>query len=125
MDMIIGGAYQGKLEYALKTYELKEEDVFTCSEDTMVCFDKPCIRNLEEFVLYCLKNGISAKSVMEENRSKWNNSVIICREIFSGVVPIDSLVRQWRDETGRVLTWLSREACSVTRMFCGIPQKLK
>lgn len=125
MNMIIGGAYQGKLEYALKTYGFGENDIFTCTEDTKADFSKPCIQNLEEFVLYCLKNGISAREIMEKNRAKWQNSVIICREIFSGVVPIDTLIRQWRDETGRVLTWLSQEADSVTRMFCGIPQKLK
>ena len=125
MDLIIGGAYQGKLEYAAKTYNLKESDVHTCREDAAADFDKKCIYGLEEFVMYCLKRGISAREVLEENRAKWENSVFICREIFSGVVPTDTLLRTWRDETGRVLTWLSKEAETVTRLFCGIPQKLK
>ena len=125
MDLIIGGAYQGKLEYALHSYNLTEKDVYTCCEDALADFEKKCVYGIEEFVMYCLKNDLSAKKVLEENREKWENSVLICHEIFSGVVPTDALLRTWRDETGRVLTWLSQEASSVTRLFCGIPQKLK
>lgn len=125
MDLIIGGAYQGKLEYALEKYNFKLTDVHTCTDEAGIAFDKPCIQGIEEFVLYCLKHGLSAREELEKNREKWENSVLICREIFSGIVPIDLLLRQWRDETGRVLTWLSQEANSVTRLFCGLPQKLK
>ena len=30
MILIIGGAYQGKTEYAKKTYGLQDADIFTC-----------------------------------------------------------------------------------------------
>ena len=125
MDLIIGGAYHGKIDYALETYNLKESDVHFCTEDAPLDFEKKCIYGIVEFVMYCLKKDVSAREILEENREKWENSIFICREIFSGVVPVDVLLRTWRDETGRVLTWLSREAVSVTRLFCGIPQKLK
>ena len=68
---------------------------------------------------------MSAKAVLDEHYDKWQNSVIICREVFSGVVPIDDTVRAWREETGRVLTWLASQADTVTRLFCGLDQKLK
>lgn len=125
MELIVGGAYQGKLDYACEKYGFTAENVFTCNENCDISFEKPCIDRLEEYVLYCVKNGISARKVLEENREKWASSVIICREIFSGVVPIDDTIRAWREETGRVMTWLSGNALSVTRMFCGLPQKLK
>ena len=125
MVLIIGGAYQGKLEFAREKYGFKEEDIFVCTEDTEISFDKPCVAGLEEFVMYCIKNDLSARDIFEENSKKWQNSVFICREIFSGVVPMDSLMRRWRDETGRVFTYLAGKADTVTRMFCGIPQKLK
>ena len=125
MDLIIGGAYQGKLEYVLETYNIKEADVLFCSDDAPINFDKKCIYGIEEFVMYCLKQGVSAKKFFEDNRDKWEDCVFVCREIFSGVVPVDALLRSWRDETGRVLTQLSQNADSVTRLFCGIPQKLK
>ena len=125
MDLIVGGAYQGKLDYACEKYGFTVENVFTCSENCDISFEKPCIDRFEEYVLYCVKNGISARKVLEDNMEKWENSVIICREIFSGVVPIDDTIRAWREETGRVMTWLSGNAQSVTRMFLGLPQKLK
>ena len=125
MDMIIGGAYQGKLEYALENYKFTLSDVYTCTSEAGIDFEKPCIYGLEEFVMYCMRHGLSAREELEKNSEKWENSVFICREIFSGVVPVDVLLRQWRDETGRVFTWLSGKAVSVTRMFCGLPQKLK
>lgn len=125
MELIIGGAYQGKLEYACEKYGFKDGDIYTCTDEKEASFDMPCVQALEEFVLYCVKKGLSAREILTENREKWKNSVFICREIFSGVVPMDAVVRQWRDETGRVLTWLSGEADTVTRLFCGIPQKLK
>ena len=40
MDLIIGGAYQGKLTYAREKYGLKDKDIYTCTEDgekTRVC----------------------------------------------------------------------------------------
>ena len=125
MELIIGGAYQGKLDYARKTYNLKETDIHFCTEETFADFEKKCVCGIEEFVMYCLKQGVSARETLEANREKWENSVFICREIFSGIVPTDPILRAWRDETGRVLTWLSQDAASVTRLFCGIPQKLK
>lgn len=125
MDMIIGGAYQGKLDYAREKYGFKEDDIFVCTEKSEISFEKPCVTGIEEFVLYCIENNVSAKDVFEKNSEKWQNSVFICREIFSGVVPMDHTMRLWRDETGRVFTYLAGKAESVTRMFCGIPQKLK
>lgn len=125
MELIIGGAYQGKTEYARRKYGFTDEEIYTCSENEDIAFDRPCINRLEEFVLYCVKNRVSAKAVLDESYEKWQNSVIICREIFSGVVPIDDTVRAWREETGRTLTWLSSQADTVTRLFCGLDQRLK
>lgn len=125
MKLIIGGAYQGKRDYAVREYGLAEEQIFTCAPDAMPDFSAACLDRFEEFVYFCVTNGLSAREVLEERRENWKASVVICREIFSGVVPVDETVRAWREETGRVMTWLAAEAESVTRMFCGIPQQLK
>lgn len=125
MKLIVGGAYQGKRAYARDVLGVPEEAFVTCSETEIPDFSAACLDRLEEFVLYCVKNGLSARSLLEENRNAWQNSVLICREIFSGIVPIDDTVRAWREETGRVFTWLAGEAESVTRLFLGIPQILK
>ncbi|MBR6206029.1 MAG: bifunctional adenosylcobinamide kinase/adenosylcobinamide-phosphate guanylyltransferase [Oscillospiraceae bacterium] len=125
MKLIIGGAYQGKREYAVKEYGIKEEEIFTCTPDGAPDFSAPCLDRFEEFVYYCVTGGLSAREILEREEEKWRDSVILCREIFSGVVPVDVTVRAWREETGRVMTWLAGRAERVTRMFCGIPQQLK
>jgi hypothetical protein len=56
MHLIIGGAYQGKLDYAKKTYGLSGGDIFDCSEDGLLEYGK-CVNHLERFTLYCAKNG--------------------------------------------------------------------
>ncbi len=125
MELVIGGAYQGKLEYAKEKYGLGEEDVFLCREDAPVGFGRKCIGRTEEFVLWCVRNGGDPVGFFEKDREKWKDSVILCTDIFCGVVPLEADLRKWREETGRLCAYLSGQAEQVTRMFCGIPQRLK
>lgn len=125
MDFIIGGAYQGKLEYAVKKYSLTENDIFICSDDEEIGFDRRCIHRLEEYVMRCVKNGADAVEIFRANRGSWEDKVIICRDIFCGVVPMGADIRAWREMTGRLCGYLSSEADSVTRIFCGLEQRLK
>ncbi len=125
MDFIIGGAYQGKLEYAKNKYGLKDGQIYICREDKDVSFGRRCVYNIQEFTLYCVKNGIDATEYFKEHRPEWENSVLICEDIFCGVVPLGKDMRAWREMTGRLCAYLSKEAESVTRIFLGLEQKLK
>lgn len=126
MDFIIGGAYQGKLDFARGKFLLGENDIYTCSEQTgEINFDKRCIDRIEEFTLWCVRNNVSSIETFKSGSDKWQDSVLICRDIFCGVVPMGADMRKWREETGRLCGYLSREADTVTRVFCGLPQKLK
>ncbi len=49
----------------------------------------------------------------------------ICRDMFCGVVPMGAETRAWRQDTGRLTQYLSREAEHVSRIFCGLEQRLK
>ena len=124
MELIIGGAYQGKTEYAKSKYNLIEKDIFYC-DCAEIDFSKKCIDSLEKFTFECVKLNISAVEYFVSNKDKWQNKVIICRDIFCGVVPMGADNRAWRQETGRLCQYLSKEAESVTRIFCGLEQKLK
>lgn len=125
MDLIIGGAYQGKLDYAVDHFGVPEDEIFTCREDADIVFGKRCLNRLEEFTLRCVHEGTDAVAVFREHREEWRRSVLICADIFCGVVPLGADMRAWREETGRLCAYLSGEADSVTRMFCGLPQRLK
>lgn len=119
MDLVIGGAYQGKLDFAREKYGLRDAEIFTCTEEAEPDRNARCVEHLERYVYYCVKNEIPVNA---EFRS---DAVLIADDVFCGVVPIDPTERAWREETGRFLGALSRKAESVYRLFCGLPLQLK
>ena len=127
MILIIGGAYQGKLDHARKIYHLSENEIFTCSDTATpeIDFCKRCINCIEEFTLACVYNNISSVDYFREHQSEWTDSILICQDIFCGVVPLGADMRAWRNETGRLCQYLSGEATHVSRIFCGLEQRLK
>ena len=125
MHLIIGGAFQGKTDWAKAQFSLKDADILECNEQTLPVFPAKCITHLERFALYCLRQGLEPASVLENNQNLWENSILICNDISCGVVPLDAETRAWREACGRMLSMLSRKAETVTRIFCGLPQRLK
>ena len=122
MKLIIGGAYQGKRAFAMEKLGIPETQIFTC-EDTYIDFSKPCIDRLEDYVLACVRAGIDP---MEQLKGQdLSDKVIICMDIFCGVVPIDETVRAWREQCGRTLTQVASRSRTVTRLFCGLDKRIK
>ena len=124
MVFIIGGAYQGKLTYAKAAFHLSSEDIFTCN-GTEIDVRKRGIRSIEEFSYACVQAKTDAVKYFASHREEWENSILICRDIFCGVVPLGAENRAWRQETGRLCRYLSAEAKQVSRVFCGLEQRLK
>lgn len=124
MEFIIGGAYQGKLDYAKQAHSIQDKDVFHC-QGCEIDFTKPCINHIEEFVLACIRADVDPILYFKKHWEDWRHSVLICMDLSSGVVPLEAEMRQWRNLTGKLCQYLSREASSVTRIFCGLEQKLK
>lgn len=126
MKMIVGGAYQGKLEYARKLTGYKTEEFAdgSCC-DLEEIFKVRGITNFHLYVKRCLETGESwerlAKTVAEKNPEL----VIVTNELGYGVVPCDPADRRWREAVGRVCTALARESSQVIRVVCGIGMVLK
>ncbi len=143
MHLIFGGAYQGKLDYAKAYYQFNEEDIYYCisigeernksflenekssSLKPEIDFSRKAVYKLEEFILSCVRCRIEAKDYLKENRESWKDTIFICTDISAGIVPCEPELRLWREMVGRVLMYLGKEAEEVTRMFCGIPQRIK
>ncbi len=119
MDFVIGGAWQGKLAYAKETFQLAQEDIFYCTRQDMPDWSRRCVAGLEEYVLGCIQRG---EAWQLRPRA---DAVLICRDIFCGVVPVEAPLRLWREETGRMAAEIARQADTVTRLFCGLAQRLK
>ena len=120
MILIIGGAYQGKLDLARDTFDITDEEVFVCGGEE-IDFSKRCIYKIEEFTAHC-EDPIG---YFEAHREAWQDSILILQDIFCGVVPMGAENRVWRQKTGRLAQYLSKEASQVSRIFCGLEQRLK
>ncbi len=124
MILIIGGAYQGKLDYAKAAHCLSEQDIFTCT-GMEIDFSRRCIYALEEFTLACVQQGVDPIAWFKARREQWQDAIVICQDIFCGVVPMGEDMRAWRHNTGQLCKYLSGEAQQVSRIFCGLEQRLK
>ena len=109
MVLIFGGAYQGKLEYAKKRFG----------------DGKKIINEIDREVLAWIKAGENLPEKMNGFISESADAVVICNDISCGVVPIDPVMRKWREEVGRFMSLLAESSDAVIRLYCGIPTRLK
>ena len=124
MVLIIGGAYQGKLDYAKAAFDLFDDEIYTCT-DSKIDFSRRCINRLEEFTYACVRDGVNPVDYFKTRREEWADRILICQDISSGVVPMGAENRAWRQATGRLCQYLAGEAGQVSRIFCGLEQRLK
>ena len=113
MVLILGGKGAGKREYA-RTLGYGDEEM---SAD--VFSDAPVMTDLEEAVR---KAPDQAEKLLEPLCKK---ELVISCEVGSGVIPLHYEGRRFREETGRLLLRLAREAESVVRVVAGIPTAIK
>ena len=125
MVLIFGGAYQGKLEYALDNFNMTEKDVFHCKEEAPIDLSFKVISNLENFVMGCVKEGKEAKDLLLEYVEALEDKIIIVTDISQGIVPMDPVQRNWREMVGRTMLYLGGRAEKVIRVFCGLGQEIK
>ena len=125
MFLIIGGAYQGKLKYAFERFHFTENDVYRCSEGDRKTPRGKVVYGLEDWILALVKADMDVAEKVREFIGQNTDAVVICRDISCGVVPTDAVLRKWREDVGRSLTALSKNASEVIRLFCGIPTGIK
>ena len=104
MILVIGGFAQGKRAYAARLWP-----------------DKKVLADLQEQLRGVEDGAAFAEDLLRE----YADAVIICDEIGCGVVPLDAAERRWREQTGRCLVALARQAEEVHRVCCGLGMRLK
>ena len=114
----------GKRNYALKLYGTFPA-VYDLSHDDPDDISPGLITNLHEGARTLLMRGINPSDFFAEKIDVLSESVIIGDEICGGVVPADSFMRKWRDETGKLYQYLASEANIVDRIFAGLAVRLK
>lgn len=153
MILIIGGAYQGKLEFALDKFGRKTE-VYECPVAGKPDFEKArkadILNHVERLTKYDEEIVKGTKSYEEDRsemagkdggnrnfadelffdeagslRENLKDSIVIIEDISQGLVPLEKSDRRWREENGRIGTALAGQAEEVYRVFCGMGQKIK
>ncbi len=126
MELVFGGAYQGRLEYAKSKYNLTDEDIFFCSEDKAeIDLSKSALYCMEKFLLACIREGRDPAEEFGNIFNALTDKIVICTDISQGIVPIDKDLRAWREVAGRAMVKLAEASHSVTRIFAGLPLTLK
>lgn len=109
MIFIVGGRSQGKLLYAKEHW--KEE--------------YKIINHYHEIVKKQLENGENPMKEAKKLLKTKENFVIISDELGCGLVPMDALEREYREQSGRVNCYFASQADQVIRVICGIGKKIK
>lgn len=126
MILIIGGAYQGKLDYAMREFGFNAEEIAdgkTASAEEM--FTARCICNLHLFIKRLCENGEDAEEFARLLYEKNSRCAVICDEIGSGIIPMEKSERFRREQTGRVCCFLAGCSEKVIRINCGLPVFIK
>ena len=122
--IIIGGAFQGKTQYATKTYPgLELTDGFNCPLDEIG--NCVAVNKFHSFTRRWLLEGRTKEALLTMLENNRNLQLLISDEIGYGLVPIDDFEREYREFHGRVITELAEKANCVERVVCGIPQRIK
>ena len=140
MELYIGCFAQGKLEYVKCRYNenQKTEKLFVKVIDCVDSHYKKMLLETECDVLILNHLHLWVRDLLDEGMEEekiqttilsWIKSnpdaIVICDELGNGIVPIKKQERIWREQTGRLMIELAKQAERVERILCGLGQRLK
>ena len=138
MILIVGGAFQGKTEFARKQFGLDPELIAdgavwreTEAEKEASPGTEPdsgrCagIRSYQLRIREQLKKGLDPGEELRRLIAEDPGILIIADEIGNGLIPMEREERDYREAVGRTLCLAAQEADEVWRVICGIGQRIK
>lgn len=126
MILVIGGAFQGKSQYAEKMFSIDPKewvDGDNCSWADI--YHGKAIRHFHEFIRLRLAEQEDLSTLAEEIIRKNPDAVIVSNELGYGIVPTDPFERKYRETVGRVCQKLAAHAEEVHRVVCGVGAVIK
>ena len=120
MELVVGGSFQGKLDYVRKKW----------NKDSPVRI----INGLHRYVLRYMREQNTAdteeiekafREWLEQLLIQYPSLVIICDEVGYGVVPMEEKERAYREVVGRLLCFLAQRADCMERIVAGMPIRIK
>jgi adenosyl cobinamide kinase/adenosyl cobinamide phosphate guanylyltransferase len=86
---------------------------------------KPIVYGLQQIVRDLLAQGKDPAAEVLSFADSHPETVFLCDEVGSGVVPVQPEEREWREAVGRLCCELAKRSDAVVRVFCGLPMYLK
>ncbi len=124
MELIVGGAFQGQLEYGKSQHpDISWIDGAACSLEELYQADG--VYDFHEFIKSQLRQHGDCSHLAEDLIRENEKLVVVSNEVGYGVVPIDAFERAYREAVGRVCTKLAAHSHKVTRVICGIGTVIK
>lgn len=124
MKMIIGGANQGQLAWAKSEYQdIEWVDGKTCAYEEIYIYAG--IYDFQEYIKRLMREERDTSHLAKDLIEKNPNVIIVSDEIGYGLVPIDSFLRNYREQTGRICTELAAFSDRVVRVVLGIGTVIK
>lgn len=106
MIFVTGPLYAGKRDCVRRLFSLSEEE-----------FSQKAVWDVQD---------LAEPGKIEELVQKLSaKEIVITTEVGCGVIPVDAAERRKREAAGQLACALAREADTVIRVCCGIPQFLK
>lgn len=128
MILIIGGAWQGKLDFAMRLAEEKgmKKQVAEGKTDSFdMASSHSIIHNFHQYIKRLLKDGKSVEDFISTLERDNPEVIIITNELGCGIVPMDFEDRLWREEAGRASVCIGKTSKEVYRLVCGIATRIK
>lgn len=122
--LIIGGAGQGKLDFAKKKYNLNIKDIAVFEDNYSDCSINEKTKVIYGFHVLVRKWLNEGRNPIDETKNL-NVQIIISDEIGNGIIPIDKFERRWREEVGKCCCFLAGDSECVIRVYCGIGTVIK
>lgn len=126
MELIIGGAYQGKKKTAKIVFGLKDADILngeTCVPEEL--FSTRAVSAFHILIRRIMEQQQSPEQFFELLKKKNPDIILISDEIGYGIVPLERFEREWREKTGRICCLAAQEAKHVIRVVAGNPICIK
>lgn len=130
MHIVFGGAFNGKRQYVKKQLEDQKVDWNEGRlPERKAGKAQAVIAGLEHWVRQQLEQGFPEEQLMEQVKKAIDcgqaQQTWILTDLNRGIVPTERIEREMRDVLGRLYQFLFAEAGSITRIWYGIPQKIK
>ena len=125
MVFVTGGSWQGKREWANKTFPKLTNIVDGETAEFSDFVQAQRIDRLHLWIRRKMKEGGSLDGYVDRLLQQNPDVVILMDEVGSGVVPVDKEERAYREKVGRIGCEIAEKAQSVYRVICGIGTEIK